>query len=625
LVGLFLLQRLQNTADQVLHSESLSFPLDSTAPRLVVQSLADRVYWNSTRLGELMQGHPDPISAMRLATNLLKAASSIAELRQELHHADVVQELVGLAFQQTRFNDPQRTAQGLSGETLERGLDLLLNQSVDTPVPRATQAALAQGFKHLTTTEQKLQLIRLVGNLLEVAPQVPGMQSADSGLIAMATAYLALKPTGTMAADDPLKFLETLTQARTPQVIQQGVTQLQAFLAGAATEPERQRLMQMGVKTLLAAKQVQLTSDLPELRQQMSDVAMLNQLVGLARAYAALDPALTTLDLNDLFLNTLYYTQNTQKGAEELQAFFENFGTAQDRLNLVQFQQKMFETFKFVGESDLALKERLRDGRFLHELADGGASFLDLQDALDKEEAIVDEWSYFCFKVWEAQNLSDKQAASATFQYTLASEQWNSRYVDPKTKGLFSTVPYDDTVLQIVSEYNSMLLKGKPRVAKLTRPLDWILVGAMIETETSPGTPARRYDPMQVANQGDQALDTIRSGGESTSLITSLDLREDLIDVRKTPFDSSGAPDYSNYIYLLANETMTSERSIKIGVPWLIRKAYYTDSAGSIVSWGSWENAVKDYNGGGDPNYWSKVKNAYEQLLRENHSNTYRN
>jgi hypothetical protein len=336
---------------------------------------------------------------MRLATNLLRAASNIAELRQELRHADVVQELVGLAFQQTRFNDSQSTAQGFYGETLERGLDLLTNQTLGN-APRDTQAALAQGFKYLTTTEQKLQLLRLVGNLLEVAPQVPGMKSADSGLIAMATAYLALNPTGTMAADDPLKFLETLTQSRTPALIQQGVTQLQAFLAGATTEPERQRLMQMGVKTLQAAKQVQLTSDRPELRQQMSDVGMLNQLVGLGVAYAALNSPEETPLQGDIsfFLHTLWQGTNETsilKGAVELTHFIEGF---ENPIQLIEYQRKFFTALGIIP----IYQEALRDPFFAKNIAALGKDYVSIKTNHPEVEEIDD----FLHQVWQANTIA---------------------------------------------------------------------------------------------------------------------------------------------------------------------------------------------------------------------------
>jgi hypothetical protein len=371
---------------------------------------------STTRLGDLMRDHPNPLGAMKLATNLLKAASNIAELRQFLHHADVVQELVGLAFKQTRFNDPQRTAQGLYGETLERGLDLLLNQSVDTQVPRDTQAALAQGFKYLTTTEQKLQLIRLVGNLLEVAPQVPGMQAADSGLIAMATAYLALNPTGTMAADDPLKFLETLTQDRTPALIQQGVTQLQAFLATAATEPERQRLMQMGVKTLQAAKQVQLTSELPELRQQMSDVAFLNRLLEVGAAYSVFEfsPAQPSDPPLQSFLYTLYRAQTQaeiKQGGAQLDDFLRDpsFGTnPAKRVKLMDFTADLLKAAKPVP----GLSQPTAQAGVIHELVELGRAYAALDAAPDPNKP---DPKSFLNTLWRTQDLQKGRAELEQF------------------------------------------------------------------------------------------------------------------------------------------------------------------------------------------------------------------
>jgi hypothetical protein len=116
----------------------------------------------------------------------------------------------------------------------------------------------------------------------------------------------------------------------------------------------------MGVKTLQAAKQVQLTSDRPELRQQMSNVAMLNSLVDMSRTYSAI-PAFSQTDgqgraLPDFFLHTLYNARTVadiSQGAAQLDAFLREpsnpgrpiFGeNAANRLRLMQFMSTLLKT-----------------------------------------------------------------------------------------------------------------------------------------------------------------------------------------------------------------------------------------------------------------------------------------
>ncbi|BAP57855.1 peptidoglycan-binding protein [Thioploca ingrica] len=83
---------------------------------------------------------------------------------------------------------------------------------------------------------------------------------------------------------------------------------------------------------------------------------------------------------------------------------------------------------------------------------------------------------------------------------------------------------------------------------------------------------AWQYDPMQVANQGDFALDTIRTGKENTDLLSTQTLPNRLAGVKHTSF-KNGSPNYSDYGRRKETEKMTPELSIETGVIWLFRKA----------------------------------------------------
>ncbi len=226
---------------------------------------------------------------------------------------------------------------------------------------------------------------------------------------------------------------------------------------------------------------------------------------------------------------------------------------------------------------------------------------------------------------------------------------------------------YEAIVKKVVAEHNERL--------QPTNPLDYHLVLGMIETETGGSQKAYEKDPMQIANTGDYALETLN---QKRVGLTNLDRTKVqtlgtklgdasfayLKDNRTTP-RKNGAWDYTN-------QTLTPEESIRGGVSWLCYNAaqfgYATHvqeavvvsyvvqekdtleriakKSGSttqviqkynpqikpeslqigtkltfpkaervltITGWDSWEKAIEEYNGGGDKNYLTKVKKNAEQ------------
>ena len=197
-----------------------------------------------------------------------------------------------------------------------------------------------------------------------------------------------------------------------------------------------------------------------------------------------------------------------------------------------------------------------------------------------------------------------------------------------------------------------------------TTPLDPDWVRAMMAVETRPGTDARQYDPMQVANKGDPALPVMKAGGEHTDLVNP-QIAGLLAGKTQTPRKN----DRWDYASVPEAERMDAATSVIAGVTWLASKAsqasqkkvtegevrdYVVQPGDSfariagkeksttahlqslnpgvdpaklkpnqvikvqnarmewyISSWLSWEDAAVAYNGGGDPDYLKKLKAQY--------------
>jgi len=206
----------------------------------------------------------------------------------------------------------------------------------------------------------------------------------------------------------------------------------------------------------------------------------------------------------------------------------------------------------------------------------------------------------------------------------------------PNIEGPFGVEHYMGWITTFVGKYNRLLKNGlfqnvtPPNgrtqtirtVAPLKEELDWRWVAAMIMVETNPGTGpgylrnARIYDPMQIANNGDPALEQLKLGEEGTNFLTTPAFRAHLKTKSATPFTNSGILDYDR---VHSTKRMDYKTSIEGGVVWLFSRAFRTDShpliPGPVITgWSSWREAIRAYNGGGVDDYLSKVEAAYNQL-----------
>ena len=113
-------------------------------------------------------------------------------------------------------------------------------------------------------------------------------------------------------------------------------------------------------------------------------------------------------------------------------------------------------------------------------------------------------------------------------------------------------------------------------------------------------------DPLQVANRGDFALSVLANGGPHVRLIGNFSF---LKNVRHVGFGQHGP------IYRHSN--ITPQESIIAGIGWLYYKMAifgYKNGKLAITGWRPLAEAVKDYNGNGNPNYVEEIASSMRRF-----------
>jgi len=131
----------------------------------------------------------------------------------------------------------------------------------------------------------------------------------------------------------------------------------------------------------------------------------------------------------------------------------------------------------------------------------------------------------------------------------------------------------DGFIVVVTTAYNFGRGFGAPPAEAI--PAD--LIQAMVAVESGHNASVYASDPMQVNNPGDW-------------------------DPRKAQYGLTQGVAPGQYLGIMA------------GIQWLIYKSYRYDSTGAAVSFRGWDEAVTRYNGGGDPNYLSKVQAARARI-----------
>ena len=160
---------------------------------------------------------------------------------------------------------------------------------------------------------------------------------------------------------------------------------------------------------------------------------------------------------------------------------------------------------------------------------------------------------------------------------------------------------FDTVIKDVVGDWNKDFLS---QASPPPKSLDPNLVKAMIYVESTVGYGyGKSYpaypDVMQVGNPDDPAIHTLRNDGWIDPGTGSVARENELVD---------GQIKVLEYKEAKADK---AEDSIKWGIRWLYHKAQRIEE--SKRHWFSWEQAVKNYNGGGDPKYFDKVYRIYRE------------
>jgi hypothetical protein len=392
------------------------------------------------------------------------------------------------------------------------------------------------------------------------------------------------------------------------------------------------------------------------LKPEVKKADFLSHLVNLGGTYATFNLNTSSVLPTESCLSALSRGQNIQVGSDKLKAFLQNLGASNNQKTLMQFERKLLLSLPQIQQFQAGSK----NAEFVDEMLVSGKQYTLLQNKWTSETpVIIDDLSAFMSDVWSAQRNAELSDVSSQMQYFLAQRNpvmlASNNLSAPISYTPYSTVQlrkerkswdlalagagnYDSDILEFVREvYNPKLRRGLTvsgvQVMKpLNLSIDWLWIKSMIEgaETTNPNSDARKYDPMQIANNGDPALPTMKAWGEGTRYYLAAGVRDRLSTVIPTPFNSDW--DYSGYPSRTPNQRMEARLSISAGIAWLISRGSNLDSAGRITSWDvnpqiGWKNAIIRYNGGrpelgelggGNPHYWTDVSTYHDRLIDGN-------
>jgi hypothetical protein len=209
---------------------------------------------------------------------------------------------------------------------------------------------------------------------------------------------------------------------------------------------------------------------------------------------------------------------------------------------------------------------------------------------------------------------------------------------------------YDQVIKQEVDDYNQRL-----HSVSHFEKLDWRWVKAIVWTEVKagPDSPAWSQRPMQIGNTGDPGLNVVLNGLDHSGLVVPARVRTELksgttgsanIRAGVAYLYHCAALPYYRYSEVVDSRTIETYRlapgetlsavaprlgttvdeilrqsgldaarasKLPVGAKLKYRKAH---QAWQVTGWLAWDKAIHDYNGGGDPEYVSKVTKAYAKI-----------
>lgn len=217
------------------------------------------------------------------------------------------------------------------------------------------------------------------------------------------------------------------------------------------------------------------------------------------------------------------------------------------------------------------------------------------------EAQVRNEWASYGFKK-ELEEFNQQMRAvynERIDQYI--QEQPETRAKDfPKLDSEFKSkyqklIRYKALVEKEVKYYNEKF--------RFQQKLEPNYIMAMLMKEAGHGASLEK-DPMQVANEGDHALRIFQRNEEYSWQIKKID---GIKNIKPTKI--------KNYKRTY-DKNLTPEKSIEIGIAYVVQRAAIRNNQGTIISFRPWKNAIHRYNGNGVENYSNSVMDIHNKLVR---------
>ena len=174
-------------------------------------------------IGDLLDGVQDPLRAIQFVNNLIQAATNVESLKDSIHDAKFLRELVEFGFEYAKLNPTGTASTGSDAintflDTLWKGGDV-----------RQAQGGLSEFFEGFTSKTQRIKLLNFEDNLLKADGLLQGAGLQDQkrdatfigNLVGLGSAYAALNPstasTTNQSMSTPSLFLNTLWQTQNTQ------------------------------------------------------------------------------------------------------------------------------------------------------------------------------------------------------------------------------------------------------------------------------------------------------------------------------------------------------------------------------------------------------------------------
>jgi hypothetical protein len=282
----------------------------------------------------------------------------------------VLHDLVGLSWTYGSLTPTRLTV----AESRREGffLDTLWRATGEETIPQAA----VQLAEFVADSTNPAQLFEFSRRLIKVAKHTPATRrkketaSFLKAIVYLGREYALLEPIGVENEDENASnlFLNTVWVAQQQADIKQGVKEFEEFTANIQNQT---KLLQFERNLLRAAKRTR------GLEGAIKEVSFLSELLGLGRAYAALNPSPKDTGKDSQFsLNTLWQMKPNLSASEQIRVIIKSSLELRDlivdsielekRSKLLRMERNLLEVFK----DTVDLETHRKDTEFLKELTD---------------------------------------------------------------------------------------------------------------------------------------------------------------------------------------------------------------------------------------------------------------